>query len=64
MSMLDDIKKVASEDGVEIDEEMLDKIAGGAYTKEEWSAMDDEERWAAIRRSFAAYAKKEVCELD
>ena len=64
MSMLEDIKKIASEDGVELSEEMLDQVAGGAYTDEEWAAMNDDERWAAVRRSFDAMRKRQPCELD
>ena len=32
MSMLDDLKRVASEDGVELTDEMLESVAGGYYS--------------------------------
>lgn len=51
--------------GQELPEEILDAVAGGAYTDEEWFAMTEEERKAAQRRSIAAkLSKKAPCELD
>ena len=51
--------------GQELPEEILDAVAGGAYTEEEWLAMSTEERQAAQRRSIL---NKKVlnlpCELD
>lgn len=53
MSMLDDLKRVASEDGVELTDEMLDSVAGGYYSDAEWLKMTVEERDKAVRTSMA-----------
>ena len=61
---LDVIKELAG-DGVEIPEEILDAVAGGAYTVEEWNQMSTEERQAAQQRSLLAkLVLKTPCELD
>jgi hypothetical protein len=52
-------------EGVELDDEVLDAVAGGAYTVEEWNAMSTEEREAAQQRSlFAKLILETECELD
>ena len=43
---LDVIKEMAGE-GVELPEEILDAVAGGAYSVEEWNQMSTQEREAA-----------------
>ena len=64
MPPLDVIKEMAG-DGVELPEEIVDAIAGGAYTEAEWSAMTVEERQAAQQRSLIAkMITKTPCELD
>lgn len=61
---LDAIKEMAGE-GVELPEELLDAVAGGAYTVEEWNAMSVEERQAAQQRSLLArFVLNQPCELD
>lgn len=60
---LEVIKEMAGE-GVELSEEILEAIAGGAYTEEEWLAMTVEERQAAQKRSRAAKLLDQPCELD
>ena len=61
---LDVIKELAG-DGVEIPEEILEAVAGGAYTVEEWNQMSTEERQAAQQRSLLAkLVLKTPCELD
>lgn len=51
--------------GQELPEEILDSVAGGAYTEEEWFAMSTEERQAAQQRSIIAkLVLKAPCELD
>ena len=61
---LDVIKELAGE-GVELPEEILDAVAGGAYTVEEWNAMSVEERQAAQQRSLMAkFILGIPCELD
>ena len=50
---------------VEIEDEELDLVAGGAYTEEEWNKMSTEERKAAQQRSLLAkFVTKTACELD
>lgn len=60
---LEVIKEMAGE-GVELPEEILEEVAGGAYTVEEWNAMTTEERQAAQKRSRLAKALGLECELD
>ncbi len=61
---LDVIKDMAGE-GVELPEEILDAVAGGAYSVEEWNQMSTEERQAAQQRSLLAkLVLKTPCELD
>ncbi len=62
---LSEIKKVATENGVELTDDILDEIAGGAYTQEEWLSMTVEERQEAQRRSLLAkLVLKQPCEMD
>lgn len=57
------IKEMAN--GQELPEELLESIAGGAYTEEEWFAMSTEERQAAQQRSLIAKLVLNIpCELD
>lgn len=64
MMNMEEIKKLAEEEGIELTDEMLEAIAGGAYTKEEWDAMTVEEQTAAQRRSILAKIRQLPCELD
>ena len=48
----------------EINEEELDLVAGGVYTKEQWDAMSMEERIAAQSRSAYARYMGKPCEMD
>lgn len=64
MAVMDEIKKVADENGIELTEEMLDAIAGGRYTYEEWKNMTDDERIAAQLASVMARAQQQPCALD
>lgn len=58
------LKEMAGE-GVELPEEILDEVAGGAYSVEEWNQMTTEERQAAQQRSIIAkYVTKTPCEMD
>jgi hypothetical protein len=58
------LKEMAGE-GVELNDEVLDAVAGGAYTVEEWNAMSTEEREAAQQRSLIAkLVLNTECELD
>jgi hypothetical protein len=51
--------------GQELPEEILEAVAGGAYTEEEWFAMSEEERKAAQQRSVMAKVMLNIpCELD
>ena len=62
LNMSEKEKKVVAP--VEINEDELDLVAGGAYTREEWDAMTSEERKAAQLRSILAWQQKKACELD
>lgn len=64
MANIEEIKKIAAEDGVELTEEMLEAIAGGRYTYEEWKAMSTEERQAAQLDSVMKRAQQLPCALD
>lgn len=57
------LKELAGE-GVELSDEILEAVAGGAYTEEEWFAMSTEERRAAQQRSIVAKQLNAPCELD
>ena len=57
------IKELAGE-GVELSDEILEAVAGGAYTVEEWNTMSTEDREAAQQRSIFAKMFNDPCELD
>ena len=57
------LQELAGE-GVELSDEILEAVAGGAYTEEEWYAMTVEERQEAQQRSLIARALKAPCEMD
>lgn len=60
---LEVLKEMAN--GQELPEEVLEAVAGGAYTEEEWYAMSVEERQAAQLRSVTAKLLLNApCELD
>lgn len=61
---LEELKKEAAAAGIELTEDMLDEVAGGRYTYDEWKAMSTEEREAAHLRSIMARATGQPCELD
>ena len=61
---LEELTKLAAEKGVELPDDLLEKVAGGEYTMEEWFAMNTEERQAAQKRSLAAKLLSQPCELD
>lgn len=64
MPPIEVIKEMAGE-GVELPDEIVEAIAGGAYTEEEWFAMSTEERQAAQQRSLIAkLVLQQPCELD
>ena len=64
MPPIEVIKEMAGE-GVELPDEIVEAIAGGAYTEEEWNAMSAEERQAAQQRSIVAkLITKTPFELD
>lgn len=49
---------------VEIEDEELDLVAGGAYTQEQWNSMSTAERQAAQQRSIRAKLRNQPCEMD
>lgn len=62
---LSEIQKLSAEHGFELSDEVLDAVAGGAYSEEEWFQMSKEERQAAQQRSLLAkLVLKTPCELD
>lgn len=61
---LSELTKLAADNGIELPEDILDMVAGGEYTEEEWFAMSTEERQAAQKRSLAAKLLSQPCELD
>lgn len=61
---LEVLQKLAAEKGVELPDDILDEVAGGYYTMEEWNSMTPEERQAAQRRSIRARRINQPCELD
>ena len=61
---MEEIRKDTDNQRVEIDEEMLDFVAGGVYSQEEWAAMSVEERMEAWRISKINRLKHVYCQLD
>jgi len=51
MANIEELKKMVEENGIELTDEMLDAVAGGLYSEEEWLAMTKNERRAAIMQS-------------
>ena len=51
MANLEELKKMADAEGVELSEEDLEAIAGGLYSEEEWLKMSPDERRAAYMES-------------
>ena len=64
MANLEDIKKVAEEQGIELTEDMLEQIAGGVIPPEEWEKMTPEERKAAQIESMINIAQGKPCALQ
>ena len=64
MAAIDEKKKFADENGIELTEDMLDAIAGGRYTYEEWKNMTTDERKAAQLASIMARINNAPCALD
>lgn len=64
MANIEEIKKIAAEEGIELTEEMLEAIAGGKYSLEEWDKMTDDERVAAQIDSIMKRLNKLPCDLD
>ncbi|MBQ6267590.1 MAG: hypothetical protein IJK64_07455 [Clostridia bacterium] len=64
MANLEELKKEAAAAGIELTEELLDSVAGGVYSKEEWEAMTVEERQAAQIASVIARSNGKPCALD
>lgn len=60
---LEVIKEMYGE-GREIPDEILDAVAGGAYTYEEWFAMTEQERKELQLQSIMARDLGLPCDLD
>ena len=63
MANIEELKKMAEENGMEISDEVLESVAGGLYSEEEWTQMTKDERRAAVKESMAikAAATGEYC---
>lgn len=65
MANIEEIKKYAAEEGIDLSEDVLEAIAGGKYSDEEWSKMTEDERIAAQDRSvIAKFVLHIECEMD
>lgn len=64
MAAIDEMKKFADENGVELTDDMLEAIAGGRYSYEEWKNMTPDERIAAQLASIMARVNNAPCALD
>ena len=62
--VLDEIKKVAEENGIELTPEMLDSIAGGAFSEDEWKKFTPEERQRLQMESITNKTLGKPCCLD
>ena len=62
MANIEDIKKLADEQGVELSEDMLETIAGGYYSVEEWLKMSAAEREKAKNDSLELRKQLAYCE--
>ncbi len=62
---LKEAKKMAEEAGVELTDDVIDLISGGAIPVEIWNEMPPEERRAAQQLSiFNKFVLKQPCALD
>lgn len=61
---MEEMMKYASENGIELTDEMVEAIAGGRYSYEEWKNMTTEERQAAQLASIMARLNNAPCALD
>ena len=65
MPPLSELTKLAADNGIELPDEIIDAVAGGEYTTEEWNAMTREEQLAAQKRSLIAkFVTHTPCEMD
>jgi len=64
MATLEELKNMAEENGIELTDEMLDSVAGGAYDKETWDSMTPEERQAAQTDSIMNIIRNLPCALQ
>ena len=62
---LSELTKLAADQGLELPDEVIDAVAGGVYSQEEWASMSTEERMAAQKRSVIyKFVLHQPCELD
>ncbi len=64
MALLDEMKKVADEKGIELTDDMLEAIAGGKIDPAIWEKMTEEERKAAQIQSMLNIAQGKPCDLQ
>ena len=62
--VLDEMKKIADEEGIELTDEMLDAVAGGVIPPEIWNNMTEEERKQAQIQSMLNIAQGKPCDLQ
>ncbi len=64
MANIEEIKKMADEQGVELTDDVLEAIAGGVIPYEEWTKMTKEQRRAAQTESENNRDANLPCILD
>lgn len=60
---MDEFMKVAAQEGVELNDDMLNAVDGGYYTRDEWAAMTAEEQQMAQLESIMAMKQRNYCKL-
>ncbi len=58
-----ELAALATDEGVELTDDMLDDISGGAMDSEVWATMSPEERKKAQMISIAMIKKNQTCNL-
>ena len=63
MANIEELKKLADAEGIELTEEMLDSVAGG-YLPPNWNDMTPDERNAFLLASIRARMMAQHCIID
>lgn len=64
MANIEEIKKIADEKGIELTDEMLEKVAGGFFSEEEWNKLTKAQQDAYIEESMINWTIGQPCILD